>query len=643
MLNNQEMFEANLAFFEEVQPALYELLRAYEPLGEVIEDDGDVDILFDGTRLYNTGAQAYVENQLRNFWAQPERTNIQPISSDNVDAEGQEVLFNVLKYAEKQEITFSTHRVIDQTYHLLILGVGLGLHIQELLDRAKPRNVVIVEPNLEFLYQSLKTFDWVKFGSYFRESGAYFHFIIDGNVTHATQEMRSLFRSYGPVSFDGLTVYRHYENPFNSAVVKYIVEHGDMTYSGLGFFEDELNMIANTHKNLRTGQERMFFANLSPKDFPVFVVGSGPSLDSSMDVIRENQHKAIVISCGTALAPLLRGGVTPDFHVELERGELQAKIPSLVSGDFDLSKICLVASSTVVEEVKAVFSNRVYFMRHMLSSYPIFSGNSRNCLRNPSPMVGNAGCSFAQDTGFREFYLFGMDLGFRDEAAHHSDTAAYWDLNGRDFRMLWDRFAPGNFGGRIMSSYVFQWSRDSLEASMQASSQGYQYYNCSDGTRIKGALPLLPEFVSLSEPSAPKAEFIEKLINGFPVYTQDVFRQHWVDGVLRQQIRDLGESLVNAIEDNPDLSSKKYVSTLTRMVDPSGYDDSAKMVLRGSLYHLLIISEYYLDRVIDSEKREMFSNYLREQLIKGIQDMCRIADVEFTHLEEHGTLKDKAS
>ena len=105
----------------------------------------------------------------------------------------------------------------------------------------------------------------------------------------------------------------------------------------------------------------------------------------------------------------------------------------------------------------------------------------------------------------------------------------------------------------------------------------------------------------------------------------------------------MGARLVQAIEENPDLSDKKYISELNRLVDPSGYDDSAKMVLRGSLYQLQLISEYYVDRVIEAEKREIFVDFVREELVRAILSMCEIADTEFAHLEQHGTLKDMAS
>ena len=52
---------------------------------------------------------------------------------------------------------------------------------------------------------------------------------------------------------------------------------------------------------------------------PVFVIGSGPSLDNDIPFIRKNQDKAIVVACGTAIDTLYHAGIKPDFYACTER------------------------------------------------------------------------------------------------------------------------------------------------------------------------------------------------------------------------------------------------------------------------------------------------------------------------------------
>jgi hypothetical protein len=643
MQKKQELFNKNLAFFERTQPALFVRLSNYEPLGDIVwNDEGDPDIEFEGMQLYGMGGQTYTDLQLNKFWDNPERVAITPLSSDSVDDEGKVCLYNLLKYGEDNAISYGVNRTTDHVFHLFVLGIGLGFHIPKLLERTQPQNVVLIEPNFEFIYHSLYTFDWEKMSEYFTRTGAQLNILIESDPSLVISEVRTIFRQFGPTSFDGMTVFRHYDNSLMTRIVKFISENGEVLFVGLGFFEDELNMIANTHVNLKSGKERVFYANTDPQELPVFIVGSGPSLDLAMDTIRENANRAVIISCGTALAPLLRGGVVPDFQVELERSEHQVTMPTVVADEFDLSKICLVASSTVVEEVKNPFPNRVFYFRHMLSSFPQFSNDLRNCLRHPSPTVGNAGCSLAQDLGFRELYLFGMDLGFKDGKSHHSKNAAYTELVG-EFEAQWDRVAPGNFGGKVKSTHVFDWARDTLERSIDVSFQGYRYFNCSDGVMIRRTIPMLPELISIPKPSRPKTAILDDIMTGFPIYNEETFAQHWQEGDLVQQISDLGEDMIRIIENYPNLLTKQYVSKLALLVDPHGYDDTAKMILRGSLYQLILVCEYYLDRAIGEDNRKLLAQKARAELIFGIRSMCETAKVELDHLHDHGVLKERAT
>lgn len=49
------------------------------------------------------------------------------------------------------------------------------------------------------------------------------------------------------------------------------------------------------------------------------MVGNGPSLDESIELIREYQDKVIIFAAGTALQSLMNAGIKPDFHVIVER------------------------------------------------------------------------------------------------------------------------------------------------------------------------------------------------------------------------------------------------------------------------------------------------------------------------------------
>jgi hypothetical protein len=641
MTGSEDLFKQNLDFFKELNPVLAERLAAHEALSTlVLDDDGEPDVVFQGMKLYGKGAQKFAAEQIEAFWQSPGVIKLARESVIVTDSEATKLLNGLVQFADDNAITFSEERTTRTAFHLIVFGAGLGQHIKSLLEDVQPRNLILVEPNFEFLYQSLFTFDWNGVIRPIIEDGGHVHLLIDSEPNVLITEVRRVYTEFGRASIDGLTVYRHYENPAFTAVEKFLATQGDKLFSGLGFFEDEINMIANTYNNLKGGQEKVFYAHSDQQDFPIFVVGSGPSLDGSIDVIRANQEKAVIVSCGTALLPLLRAGITPDFHAELERSKYQMEIPQGVAKEFDLSQIYLLGSTTLVPGVKQVFQNRIFYFRHLLSSFPAFSGELRNCLRYPSPTVGNTGLSFAQDIGFRLVYLFGMDFGFTDPDAHHAINSVYREQDGKhNFGTIpWDQVVRGNFGGDVKSTYVMQWARDTIEVSISNCGLGRIFYNCSDGSLIEGAVPLLPEFVDLPEPGEPKNVCIKRIVDGFPNYTDADFAAHWQDGKVIQDVRDVGHRMIESIEKNPDLKTKKYISELMKVARPIEFDDSATSLMRGSVYLLLVIGEHYLDRVVEDDKKDDLVAYIRKEYVRLIDSMCDEVAVEFSSLEKTGTL-----
>ena len=641
MTDTQDLFERNLEFFNEINPPLAKRLKAHQPVSEIVfDEDGEPDILIHGARLYGEGADKHASKQRGVFWKNPGVSEFSNMNESPLDKEGETFRSNLIKFAEENDITFGPHRTTRASFHFFVLGVGLARHLPALLEDVSPRNLILVEPNFEFLYHSLNHFDWQNELGSLLNDGVSVHILTENRPDPLLLEVRRIYSIYGRANFDGITVYRHYENPLFIAIERFISEEGAALFSGLGFFEDELNMIANTYNNLKCGEEKVFYASPGALDIPAFVIGSGPSLDTTIEVIRENQDKAVIISCGTALLPLLRAGVKPDFHIEIKRAKYQMEIPQAISKEFDISDIWLVGSSTLIPGVKSVFDKRIFFFRHMLSSFPMFSGDVHNCLRFPSPTVGNAGTSFAQDVGFQEIYFFGMDLGFNDPYSHHSENTFYQQKDGLykvDYQST-QGVLPGNFGGTVMTRSILSWSLDMLESAIANSSMGYKYYNCSDGAFIKGTIPLLPEFVDLPKPSKPKKKQVEHLVERFPVYSKKDFDDHWQDGKLSQDVWELGKNVIEIFRANPDLQTKKYLSAMTEFLPHIAYEHAAVQILRGSAYMSFMVGEYLLDRIEQKDKIEQFSAFLCDECCRLIESMCRECEDEITTLEKTGKL-----
>jgi len=96
--------------------------------------------------------------------------------------------------------------------------------------------------------------------------------------------------------------------------------------------------------------------------------------------------------------------------------------------------------------------------------------------------------------------------------------------------------------------------------------------------------------------------------------------------------------MIEAIENNPDLSTKKFLNELVTVAKPLDYNDSATALMRGSIYLLLVVGEYHLDRVEQADKKDDLVAFVRGEYVRLIDSMCDEVAVEFSALEKTGAL-----
>ncbi|MDR3347646.1 MAG: DUF115 domain-containing protein, partial [Helicobacteraceae bacterium] len=172
------------------------------------------------------------------------------------------------------------------------------------------------------------------------------------------------------------------------------------TLRGWGTFEDENLAISHALQNAN----RPILTAANHIDLPIAVVGSAPSLESTLEFLRRHQDRLIIFSAGTALKPLLNGGVTPDFHIEIERTELIAKVMS----DAPIGDIPLIAASIVSPVSLKVAKEALLFVRDSNAAIPLYENG--HIVRFASPLVGNAALALSLKFS-DQILLCGMDAG----------------------------------------------------------------------------------------------------------------------------------------------------------------------------------------------------------------------------------------
>ena len=625
----------NLEYFRAFAPSVAETLGAYAPQSELVACDGDEwDVRLGGQSAYHGKGRAFAGKQLEAYLAAPDRLVLDRPGRRQFDVYAERFLDTLAAAANKAgpDAVSQGHQT-DDGYFLIVFGVGLGFHLDELVELSRCQYLLIADQDMEFLHHSLETFDWARLIGGLEARGGRVNFTIDANPeTLARSVFANIFLA-NPCSLDGSWLYPHRETAeMEQARSRLKADLGAM-YGNLGHFFDELLMLKNTYVNLRRGTSTVFRRPAKPPTAPAIVVASGPSLDKDLSLLREIQERAVIVSSGSALRPLLNNAITPDFHVEMENIDVLPLI-SQVAGDHDLSAITLVAAATVDPGVLDYFGRAVFFLRPELSPFPLFEGGGEFCLPNPDPTVVNTSLSFAQEAGFPEIFLFGVDLGVVDPDHHHSRESYHYtdDPIVVPEDLVFDIEVAGNFGGQRLTSRGLYTAGASLATAIGNDTRGIKFFNCSDGILIGGAEPKAAETVSLAAIPGGKETVVGGLFASFPVLEKDRFDAAWQGDRLVAAAGEAAETLAAAF-DGADFSSKAYLNQLMAVLKPgmiglategAGPQGAALLLYRGTVYMMLIGLDYLLNRMT-ARDIEVFAPAARAEAKALIRYMAETA------------------
>lgn len=628
-----DLVTRNMEAFSRYRQDLFNLFVAMKPESRLIwggedEEDGR-DIEFHGARLYRMGGKIYADAQMMDPVPHTRRLTLSPPKTAGLDHIAGAYVHDLLKATVDDGVTLLQLPNTEESFHLIVLGIGLGYHLDALIDRSKARSICLIEPNIEFLYHSLATYDWSKLLEWAADQPRALTIVVSDHPEYVAHEMRNHVRFNSPAHVDWLQVFMHYPNNGLAHARDMFLRDAHLLPTGLGFVEDEIEMVRASYYNLSGGHYLLYQPLHKNIKTPAFVIGSGPSIDPDLDFLRENQDRAIIIACGSAMGVLLANGIQPDFEMQMENGDLPRDIIAKVAETFDISRVTLVASTTCSPKMKGLFEKAILYFRQGLSSYALFAPGDGHRVEEVGPTVANLGLSFAQEIGCREFYLFGIDLGSRAKQQHHSKYAPYTqgglegDYMGEDtvkFHADFPRTAPANFGGIVHSEDGFLWSRDVLERSIRYHSIGRTYYNCSDGLAIEGATPRVSESIEITSSPETKAKELEEILGAFQAVGEPDGRvldnEAVVVGVreFMGRIRDICQSdkPFGAIE----------VALLRELInDRFRKPTFEEHVFRGSLLLMFICNDFYEKRIHPAEKRPLFREHARSIMLKYIDRM----------------------
>ncbi|NVJ90017.1 MAG: motility associated factor glycosyltransferase family protein [Methylocystaceae bacterium] len=618
--------EKNLSFFRQLNPDLYKRIEAHgETVSEISYSDGKPDnVLINGTPLYGGSSKTFCEKQLADFWKNPERVifadtrhcNPSPVSQGMMEKANERFFHQNEKFALQKA------PLVDVGFCFLF-GFGLGECLPELIEKTVARNIFILEPIFEFFIQSLLILDWEDLYERSEQNGITLHFFFEDKPMVAVEAMETKILDIGNTFIDGTYFLIHYPSWEIQEAYKLFRERFKSYYNSSGFFEDELIMMRNSYVNLSFTDFRLIkrkpYLN---QDYPVFVLAAGPSLEFDLENIKKIRDQIILVSSGTTIHILLKEGLRPDFHAELENVEAVYTLLEPKHKQYGFEGITLLGSSTLDPKVAPLFDEVYYFARGVVSPTTVFLKDI-GPLAEAAPMAANTAVSTIAMLGFRNIYLVGVDCGRYLGAKHHASGSIYEEtgvFDGIEKNMDFSIKVPGNFGGEVSTTIFLDMSRRLITSI--ARRLDINLFNCSHGARIDLAKPISSGAIKLSNPENQQSHIKQTLRDQSKLYRNGEFIDH---AALQKNVDNIPlfkSRLANLIEKMRDAKASFYdFDQAFEAFWDDNFDDLSGLlvIMSGSFSSMIRLGAFMGVRIIDqkglNEFWQVFLGCFEEQSI----------------------------
>lgn len=331
------------------------------------------------------------------------------------EGEGQPLVFQSKK-SNQNILRLTSYKDLNNYDVVVILGFGLGEHIQEIIEASSDGTfILVIEQSMEFFKEIINYIDLKPF-------------LIERVSLSVSEQpfqaVRKRIEDYFGVY--AITDTKIFRNPASIEIAPEYYEEIDKQL-------DELSNVAKQNQaTLRKFSgiwQRHILSNLKSvvvepgvselfnkfQGIPAIIVSAGPSLDKNIHWIAGAIEKAIVIAVDTAYKSLLEHGIKPDFVISLDALETNYRH---LEGTEE-KETCLIANPVVYPSIIKEHSGPLFIMNFgdpLMSWVENHIGKKGETLTGGS--VATASFDLVRKLGSSPVILVGQDLSYADGRAY---------------------------------------------------------------------------------------------------------------------------------------------------------------------------------------------------------------------------------
>lgn len=377
-------------------------------------------------------------------------------------------------------------QTIEQGSRGLALFVGMGLGygpLRVLEERPTLGMMIIMEPSLDLFVTALQCVD---LQSLIRADKVHWFvgeidFGVFENLVARIAALEDTHILRHVVSFQWRReVYKLCNQKAFNVVNQLNTTGGTTRKAGEHFFRNRLANLSLLRHSNDLGMLKDLFRNM-----PAILAAAGPSLDNSLEALKETSGRCVLFAVDSALAPLLKAGIMPDFVTSLDFQEMNfEKLAPFVGKSWPFSLICSPKTTPLIP--KRFQAHRLFwtFNEDIPQQWMIDSLGIKDLI--PATFsVAHLSLGAALLMGCNPIVLLGQDLAY---SSGEGDHAAGTVLMGHGLPKNREIFyVPGINGKQVPTDRAFLGMQKKFEEIIAANPERKFFNATSAGVQIAGA------------------------------------------------------------------------------------------------------------------------------------------------------------
>ena len=421
-------------------------------------------------------------------------TGKDPIDINIIAADGSKYMYeNPVSDVEKQLESFE--KAYSLYGSLFIYGLGNGVLLKGILQNQTHKTIVVFEPEIEIIYIVFHLFDFSKE-------------LFNSRLIIASSELFTPTHYYAISQMkDVLNHARVYNLYINCSF--YDAYHADMSKINENITSafmrclkeigndstDALIGINHTTTHIPDMLESIPLKNIinqrTKKTKTAIIVSTGPSLNKQLELLKQIQNHATIISVDSSYPILKAHGIKPDYVTSIERVKWTSEFFNSEPSEFDKDIIFLTATLTHPTTVKYLKGRNAAYILRPLSYEFGFEDNDFGYIGG-GQSAAHLAFDLSVQLGHEKIVLIGQDLAYGKGRSTHAKGHV---TTTEEEEAMPSEYAPAYGGdGEVETMSVWNQFRQFFEVLITLTKKDHKeisVYNCTEGgARIEGVIEM---------------------------------------------------------------------------------------------------------------------------------------------------------